>query len=78
MMCQSFLCWEVEMEFIVAYEAGIYRFLVRSTDPDVDYEEEFELSDINEAKMTVKELLEEIARPDEEFSEDVWGDPRED
>lgn len=66
------------MEFIVTYEAGVYRFLVRSTDPDVDYEEEFELSDVNEAKTTVKELIDEIARPDEEFEEDVWGDPRED
>lgn len=66
------------MKFTVEFEAGVYRFLVESTAPGVDYAEEFELSDVNEAKMTVKELIEEIAQDDEDFGEDVWGEPRED
>lgn len=62
------------MEFTVTYEGGVYRFLIRSTDPDMDYEEEFELTDLGEARSTVEELIERLALPDEEFAEDVWGD----
>ena len=78
MMCQSFLGEGLKMQFTVSFVAGVYHFLVESTEPGVDYEEEFELADVNEAKMTARELIEEIAQDDEDFGEDVWGDPRED
>lgn len=65
------------MEFLVTYEAGVYRFVVRSTDPDVEYEEEFELVDLGEVRQTVHELVEEIARPDEDFEGGTWGDDEE-
>lgn len=49
------------MKFSVIYEDGFWTFSIESTDPTSDYYEEFEITDENEAKTTVVELVEEIA-----------------
>ena len=54
------------MRFTVTYEDGIFKFEVASADEDNDYFEEFEITDLNEAKDTAWELVQDIKEMAEE------------
>ena len=54
------------MRFTVTYEDGAFIFHVSSTTEDNDYFEEFEITDLNEAKDTAWELVQDIKEMAEE------------
>jgi len=58
------------MEFKVIFEAGCWVFQVSSSDNEDNYFEEFEITDLNEARDAVWDLVEEISKVDEDFQED--------
>jgi hypothetical protein len=58
------------MEFRVVFEDGCWLFQVSSGENEDNYFEEFEITDLNEARDTVWDLVEEISRADEDFQED--------
>lgn len=58
------------MEFRVIFEDGCWLFQVSSSDNEDTYFEEFEITDLNEARDTAWDLIEEISKADEDFQED--------
>ncbi len=66
------------MRFTVTFEGGVFTFLVESLNADETFVEEFELIDVNEAKETVWELIDEISAPtsdaDDDFVDDLFKD----
>jgi hypothetical protein len=66
------------MRFTVTFEGGVFTFLVESLNADETFVEEFELIDVNEAKETVWELIDEISAPasdaDADFVDDLFKD----
>jgi hypothetical protein len=62
------------MKFTVIYADGVWTFEVEATSPDDSYCEQFEITDLNEARDTVWNLVEEIqTRTDDPF-EDFFDD----
>lgn len=55
------------MEFSVVFEDGAWVFRVTSTGDGPTYIEEFEITDFDEACAAAVELIEEIAREDDDF-----------
>lgn len=58
------------MEFRVIFEDGCWLFQVASTPDENFYFEEFEISDLNEARDAAWDLIEEISKDEEDFQED--------
>lgn len=58
------------MEFRVIFEDGTWLFQVASSDNEDSYFEEFEITDLNEARDTAWDLIEEISKADEDFQDD--------
>lgn len=57
------------MKLVVTYMDGVWNFEVISGEDEPDYYEEFEIFDLEEAKSTAAEIMEEIAQPVEEEEE---------
>ena len=64
----------VHMEFRVIFEDGCWLFQVSSSDNEDTYFEEFEITDLNEARDTVWDLVEEISRREEDFDDDLLSE----
>lgn len=62
------------MEFRVIFEDGCWLFQVSSSDNEDTYFEEFEITDLNEARDTVWDLVEEISRREEDFDDDLLSE----
>lgn len=58
------------MEFRVIFEDGCWLFQVASSDDEDSYFEEFEVTDLNEARDAAWDLIEEISKGEEDFQED--------
>lgn len=50
------------MKYTVEFCDGTWIFEVESTDPDDTYYEQFEITDLNEARDTAWDLIEEISK----------------
>lgn len=61
------------MRFSVEFEDGVWSFTVESDEDGGIYAEEFELTDLNEARDTAWDLIEEISR-EEDFPPDLLED----
>ena len=68
------------MEFRVVFDDGCWLFQVSSSENEDTYFEEFEIADLNEARDTAWDLIEEISRAEEDFQEDFLDElePRRD
>ena len=62
------------MKFMVTYADGTWTFEVEATSPDDSYYEQFEITDLNEARDTVWDLVEEIQTRSEDPFEDLFDD----
>jgi hypothetical protein len=62
------------MEFRVVFEAGTWIFQVSSSPEEDSYYEEFEITDLNEARDAVWDLVEEISRAEEDFDGDLLSE----
>ncbi len=59
------------MRFTVEFEDGVWLFVVESQD---DYREEFELTDLSEARDTAWDLIEEISKDEDDFPSELIKD----
>ena len=59
------------MQFRVIFEDGCWLFQVSSTDDGETYFEEFEVTDLNEARDAAWDLIEEISKDEEDFEDDL-------
>ena len=59
------------MQFRVIFEDGCWLFQVSSADDGETYFEEFEVTDLNEARDAAWDLIEEISKDEEDFEDDL-------
>lgn len=59
------------MQFRVIFEDGCWLFQVSSVDDGETYYEEFEVTDLNEARDAAWDLIEEISKDEEDFEDDL-------
>ena len=59
------------MRFTVDFADGVWSFVVESQD---DYREEFELTDLSEARDTAWDLIEEISKDADDFPPELLKD----
>ena len=60
------------MQFTVTFEEGVWSFEVNSTGDEDTYYEEYELTDLNEAREAVWALVEEISVVEDDM-DDIFG-----
>lgn len=65
------------MRLTVTFEDGTWTFEVESIDPDETYYEQFEITDLNEARDTVWDLIEEISVGQDDPIRDLFEDDEE-
>ena len=58
------------MRLTVEFVDGIYSFRVESLEPDDEYLEEFELTDLSEAKEAAWEIISDLSEPSEGSDDD--------
>jgi len=58
------------MQFSVTYEDGVWVFNVSSSEGEPDYQEEFEITNIADARLAARQLIEEIRDRSENDSDE--------